>query len=238
VYLRTAGAWVYAAGAMPDTVTAYGVMQDGDYIGPWIFNELRDALKLFVCIAGSVAQVSGAVAEYFGASEGREASPADAKSEAEGDFHFVQQVGTPTILAWTEQVSDIIDEAFYSAEAHRNTGALRVTTDFPKTATVQVWAKAERPWRLFPAGDPDDETEYDGNGEAAATEGVFGAFEGTSVGAYNTTTDADVQIGAATVPVWSDDPAPGAGYTRKGYVLTGDMFAIVRMDVPGGLTYY
>lgn len=43
-YDRTGGAWVLSAdqGTPADVITAYGQMQEGDYIGPWIFNELQD----------------------------------------------------------------------------------------------------------------------------------------------------------------------------------------------------
>lgn len=52
VYDRTAGAWVLmsynpatTAPPEPDLVTNYGRVQAGDYIGAWIFTELRDAIN-------------------------------------------------------------------------------------------------------------------------------------------------------------------------------------------------
>lgn len=46
VYKRVAGAWVMVDPAVedarPDTLTAYGYIEPGDYIGPWIWNEIRD----------------------------------------------------------------------------------------------------------------------------------------------------------------------------------------------------
>jgi len=48
VYLRSSGSWIVSDVATADTVTAYGNMQAGDYIGHWCFTELRDALNLLI----------------------------------------------------------------------------------------------------------------------------------------------------------------------------------------------
>lgn len=48
-YDRVSGVWVVVAdnplNTLPDLVTAYGVMQSNDVIGPWIFNEIRDCFN-------------------------------------------------------------------------------------------------------------------------------------------------------------------------------------------------
>lgn len=56
-YDRVAGAWVLTSnpvGDDPDVVTAHGLMQPGDIIGPWIFNELRDCLNLMLVVLVSL----------------------------------------------------------------------------------------------------------------------------------------------------------------------------------------
>ena len=45
VYLRAGGSWTLSGETTGDTVTAYGNMQVGDYIGHWCFTELREALN-------------------------------------------------------------------------------------------------------------------------------------------------------------------------------------------------
>jgi hypothetical protein len=44
----------------PDTVVAHGVARSGDYIGPWLFNELQAALNQLTCRLSSGFQVGGA----------------------------------------------------------------------------------------------------------------------------------------------------------------------------------
>jgi hypothetical protein len=47
IYEHDGSGWVLAEdqGQAPDTLVAYGKMQAGDYLGPWIFNELKDGLS-------------------------------------------------------------------------------------------------------------------------------------------------------------------------------------------------
>ena len=45
VHQRVGGTWIETPGSYPDAVTTYGNYNVGDYIGPWIWNELRAVLK-------------------------------------------------------------------------------------------------------------------------------------------------------------------------------------------------
>lgn len=61
VYDRTGGAWVVTSnptGAAPDVITAYGKQVAGDYIGPWLWNELRDAIKLLKRVCHDLSMIS------------------------------------------------------------------------------------------------------------------------------------------------------------------------------------
>ncbi|MEO0587566.1 MAG: hypothetical protein AAF078_07995 [Planctomycetota bacterium] len=56
VYTYDGAAWVLAPpGTQTDTITDYGFIEEGDYIGPWIWNELADAIDaLAVFCMGAV----------------------------------------------------------------------------------------------------------------------------------------------------------------------------------------
>lgn len=48
-YYAASGGWVFGnQGLSPDILTAYGQILEGDYMGPWILNDLRDALNQMV----------------------------------------------------------------------------------------------------------------------------------------------------------------------------------------------
>lgn len=47
VYHRVSGAWALSIGSNPTVKTDYGLMQAGDFFGPWIFNEIRSIINAF-----------------------------------------------------------------------------------------------------------------------------------------------------------------------------------------------
>lgn len=68
IMVRESGAWVVAAdqAAPPDVVTAYGLAREGDLFGPWILNELRDAIN---DLTHTVPDHGGGFAARFGTAE-------------------------------------------------------------------------------------------------------------------------------------------------------------------------
>ena len=70
----------------PDLVTDYGPAADGDYLGPWIFNELRAALDLLTVVVCTNGSDWGGTRTVHVGDSGWEAAWADAKTGAENDW--------------------------------------------------------------------------------------------------------------------------------------------------------
>ena len=65
VYLRSAGAWVAQGETVwPDVITDVGDFSEGDYVGPWVWNERRKALKALKWTGTGVPDFTGTTSGY------------------------------------------------------------------------------------------------------------------------------------------------------------------------------
>lgn len=85
-YEHNGTSWQVAADqtSPPDTVETYGVAQPGDYLGPWLFNEVYDCLQLMTCLSLSCSIVASG--QYKQETVWDEASFAAAKTAIESQW--------------------------------------------------------------------------------------------------------------------------------------------------------
>ena len=97
VYEYSNGAWGDPTETMnPDTLTAYGQAQAGDYIGPWLFNEFQDACEQLIWTGGVVGEAIGHAVTFTSqetdprvgksGADGLAATKTEARSEANADW--------------------------------------------------------------------------------------------------------------------------------------------------------
>ncbi len=225
VYTRTAGAWVLAAaGTAPDKVTAYGKQEVGDYIGYWLFNELRDVINLFLW---KVRAFFSTTREYLSAS-GSGATPAAGRAAADTDW---LTANTGAFSPFTSTRVTIVDEdgdtnIWVRREKFVTSASSTVASsvDFYIGATVQNVASATSD--IFDAQGSD------------VIEDKFSLFDTQANAAAGTVTSGWTAL--LTQPTWAADPTvPGdrnsLGWVRNippGATLSG--FAVERFT---GFTY-
>ena len=217
VYDRTGGAWVVTSnptGDPPDTVTAYGTMMSGDYIGPWIFNELRDGFNALTRekLGGSKVQ-DGKFASAFS-----NASWSNVVSQIAADFpnngaadaytYYWGNYGPPPV--------DLFDGGCTSYEFQ-----LSLVNFFnSKAATVTFYAGA------VAGGHPngsDDQTIWDANGTALQEDEVIEIGTASLTGAGGTLTVSSDTIGdSSTIPNQCPQPSTSSIYQNsQGWKVVG-----------------
>jgi hypothetical protein len=139
IYLRLGGSWIVSDVTTADTVTAYGNMQAGDYIGHWCFAELRDALNLLTRsyhLAGLTGKKSHLV---YGPGYTNSQTMAGARGLAEGLWPGEFTSSYP-ISAWkrTFRWEDGGEEAWW-AEIGRDTSKVQFTLNPIVAVDCGVW---------------------------------------------------------------------------------------------------
>lgn len=232
VYARTAGAWVAAAAtAAPDAVTAYGSHAVGDYVGPWVWNELRDVLNLMVDIAhrnipGEVQTVApgAGVARRF-VQVDFQASAAAARAAAEADW----PANTAGLAGYTEAHFSVLGESGGTYFARLVGGGWVVTTGTQQryAKTVDFYVQVDTPDAFVgapPAG-------FDANGDDVL-DGLFSLFDSQALAAAVTAATSVPPADLSVVPAWPADPAAGEtlalGWSTLGGAV-GDYYAIERL---------
>lgn len=239
IYEHDGSTWAVAADQdqQPDTITTHGLPQTGDYIGPWLFDELKDALNALKWVARRNQRRKATSNKRgdgtLGYTSGEDTTWAGAKSAAEADFAAGVDTSVPIPSeAWTESDrgtggsyrAAIFVTAEQSAELRR-TGA----DDVGLAAEVVVGVVGYAP--IFFGYD----ITFDANG-TGLTEGTIAIADTVSVGASDETV-ATVPFGiGSTVPVWCDDPGASSDpKPLRGYVM--EEVTIWKYDVANGFEY-
>lgn len=255
VYLRSAGAWVVQpVGTDADTITAYGQAQEGDFVGPWILNELRDAINdcvWFTLTAGMNATVGGGMlsAEPTASTGTSNVSIAAAYADALANF---PQAGDPSSVDRTSGAVASSAQGSYNPNAGGpgvpGWGAFPLNEEGPVSISVSGYSINPPPTcdlELYVC--PDYFATVGGFPAASVYECPFGyAFRtrhkvGTyaRAGAAHSVPTATFSNALTTLTNPPPDPAtvyPGAGFTYNGWRAA--WIVIVRCDVAGGYVYH
>jgi hypothetical protein len=208
--------------AAPDHVVP-GYVTAGDYIGPWLFNELRDACNVLLWFhdAGSPLNF------VRRAREGLDTTWALAKTAAEADPVPVDGTGLPGMVHGTQGATNFDGSDFTAIRySCRIDPEAFVWEKVNCEVSVWVWFEAYGTW--------------DANG-ATLTEDAFSeivadeAVSGTSTDTLSTATLTSFR-GLDDTPTWCDEPSIGTP-TQRGNKSTAYYIVIVKYNVAGGFTY-
>lgn len=203
-YHHNGSAWEESAVEFPDTITAYGEAQPGDYFGAWLWNEAKAVLDELVWSHPSVSWRSDLTTNHgFGGSW--ESSWLTAKSVAETNWELVdyQNSGGPfanrrgMLMGW------------YEAKTEGRKNQLRVT---------DIWTGKGHSVDFYLI--PCNYGNFDAQGVAgiASHEDVFYKFD-TKSGSSATETSA--LFGVTNAVNWCDEPtAPDNLSQSKGWATT------------------
>ena len=206
---------------------AYGRMQAGDIIGPWIFEDLQNCLNEIVW-----HRATGTWQAVFeGREEGTKSEDTwnEAKTGAEGDVHLHNSAGSP--YAWT--IGATGGEKF-TATFDGQKMPYQIT-GIPQFAnhTMAYYVKATAAWPGFDEAF-DDYT-------SGMAENVWYKWDEPAANDNDATeTSADLGVDnlgtlLAGGETWCADPT--GGITARGWVVD-DVVALVKWDVANGFVYY
>ncbi len=226
-YHRVTGAWVLAPlPTLPDIVTTYRGAERKDLFGPWLLNELRDAINLLEAFFEPIDFIDEAAAESVthGSSS---VSWADAKSKAETEF----LAQTDTANAATDLNGSIgnypnaVTEGTYSGSSwfaeiyRRKARATASSWSLGVDCTVDFYTFGGVPYfGAFGAlGGP---PVFENSGDKIL-EGQWSKFSTVNMAAGAADTPS-AYLGSLAVPTWTADPTPGGSGTQtsNGYVAT------------------
>jgi hypothetical protein len=244
VYTRTSGVWVLApTGTQPDTVTTLGLMRPGDYIGPWIWNEIRDCFNQMTRVTCSVRNAISLsnTRHYSGPCPSSATSLDLAKATSDANWG---SVGTNTnYIAFAQSTTTASRGPVYYATREHQSFDISIHTDSNLTCnrTVKVYALTQILGQS-----------YDASGVTSGGQNNWGL-----VGSIASTSDslalADVMGAASDKPNWCgtpSDPVPpwyGSSGRSSGFQLAtftmgysaikGHLIAILDYGVSGGFQY-
>ena len=148
VYLRSGGVWIVSGITTGDTVTAYGNMQAGDYIGHWCFTELRDALNL---LTRTYQRAGTPNASKRGRQVGSDVDDTDsmevARGSAEGHWPGAEtHSNAPVATAWkrTYWGKDGGGEVGWAAVIGRETGRVQFILNPIVPVDCGIWLYFQR----------------------------------------------------------------------------------------------
>jgi hypothetical protein len=246
-----AGTWVLDAGTLvgadrlqTGSGCAYGTCQAGDYIGPWIWNQLRDVLvaigKRTDFIPSTSDQSVGVGESHYDDITGSEpvfTTEAAAYADASGRWTYgAGGSGSQAIVTMSSQGT--VHSQFPSIVANEDSaGALYTVSTADHVAKTIHFIGAFHAPGDSPLGFLDV---YDGQGEAgaAAAEDTFNTWESVPVAAGTTDGSSFFPTSFAPPPNYTDlpqeDPAqPDYVVTRTGFEV-GQTRAIIEWDFTYG----
>lgn len=265
VYKRVAGAWVFvdpaAEPARPDTLVGYGFLEVGDYIGSWIWNEIRDCLNHLRWTTGWWASgvsegmqhaqaysQSPSVGERYScdiasANEWR-STYADAKAEVDAAWPPALNVGWPppfgTALGFYALGERTVDgdgvEVTGHAQAGRQSAVLRTTISTHAPSRVSLFIDVIEPqW-----GDGAFAGHFHDGGDAGIAPLGRHLVQAWDVAQGDPEVIEKTLGNTAGVIVWPVVPLPAAGDPTNsvglGYELKSYKW-LMQWDVTGGLKY-
>lgn len=216
VYKHNGSAWVRWTADPPDTLEAYGFAVAGDYIGPWIFNELRNVINTMTRIVADAIWDTATV--YHGS--GSDATWANAKTAADANYPS----GAAPDTGAHRYTRGYNGGSFF---ADTYTGQATMTVDGMATSIshdVDFYARADTPY----TGSFSNLGDGPGTGWASATLSKFDTI--TSSTADELTSDT---VGSTTkAATWAAEPTSG-NYTYLGYMLNIPL-AVITYDFQYG----
>lgn len=256
IYLRAGGAWAVdltgppdtldSNSAAPDTVSK-GAMSAGDYIGPWVFNQIRDAFnQLIYTYALSDAAAVGRPAkmdwqngeENTGAGSSA-VSEAASRTAAEGDYAgLTNVVNLGTAVAYPHAAASVrLTGGSYLTSLKRIKTEVRIS-GIPTFVSCdrELYYQAE-------AGTADaavtPET-FDANGDDVLSN-QYHKIADFGIGSGSTTSYQLIgKTGAADLPTWPGALGGGDTQSANGHQAPFSdrpFFGLLKWNVAGGFTY-
>ncbi len=235
----------------PDIVTAYGNAQEGDLLGPWLFNEIAAGLNLLTRRATAYCHRGGDMVYHATEAHSHLGEPdtwAEAKAEAEA-FWADEVPGTVqtqtwervgwslNIHAWNKGTVDEYEgEDYYDAKLNRRSAQIRGAFDSnydsraDRTVAVDIYVIGDKIY-----SDWDFEDFGDGVNDGTST--LFKAWSATASGGYY---ESEMFSDGDDPPnhPWCPTPThPHGDGSEIGYEIV-DAFCIEDSAVVGGFTYY
>lgn len=220
VYNRTSGAWVLAsAGTYPDVVTAFGLCAAGDFLGPWLFNEIRDVLKLYGGISLATAWLTDTGDDWSSGNSLAYGSALAARAAALANFAATANfgaVGDPSAQAYQRDIPGFGFTA--KLDARRTYQGFTLSSGNPFIGmSYEVYV----PGVLV---------------TSAGAGGIYESPPGYTQNVWSLATTTTLALGAnkayagsTAAPGWAGDPSyPTLPETAKGYGVSGRAAGVVR----------
>lgn len=217
IYSRTAGAWVLTTDTTGDTVTAYGLMVAGDYIGEWCFNELRDALNLLERTKRPSGFTTKVTRTAYNGVWYSTLAAAIAASEAlwPASGYLIDA----NILAAAQITRSHPDNVFYPnmRQAAIGHNSSKVTASVNGIVPVECDV-----WLFFQKAPSAYEATYDNQGDHLASENTYWKWQ-SSITLSGITQWVSAQFSDVTTipPTWGSEPAAPPAYNQITYMVTG-----------------
>ena len=209
---------------------AYGQMQAGDIIGPWIFEDLQKILNVLVWTRRTTWYTNVDRVEYDGYGTG--GNWAAAKTAVEADWAegytgnvmaYSRGIATPGLTnyyGWLKRGQSKRQEAGVWNDVVRHADWYVRATKYPATGG--------------------DVSVFDANGDLGPDdrEDLYFLWSQDEPATDAETIVSDTTLGSASVkPTWCAEPGENQ-YVTRGWVLASDpFFVVVRWNVSGGFTY-
>jgi hypothetical protein len=241
IYTRVAGEWVSTPAAVPDVLDSDnpasgnahvdpGVMEPGDYLGPWVLSELRSVLNALVWVIDPYPVIAedGATTQL---GQGATAAAADADyPSGVGGFNFTTSDSAPVVLGSAATQIDLAGGGVdaYAAQTISNTASSELIAGL--AATVDFYVRAEIT-HVYPFAS----LTFSPQGASWLVNGQW--VKWVTVGPGE---------GPAVTPPWSSSvpldwpPAIAGSKTACGYTILRDnaaytdVIAVLKYDGPGG----
>jgi hypothetical protein len=237
VYTRTAGAWVVTPGALPDVVTAHGVAQAGDYIGAWLFTELRDALNRIVWMITGAATTDCSGTLYDGSAT--QSTFAGAKTSADANYASGAGFATTNFYAAAYSTAEASTVPNYTVEVQ---AAFTAYNHVYGVGPAQAGYVDHSQFDFYVVMDSPDGTSgsFDDNGDGFSYR-VWKKYGSVAQGGAASVVGATVGHAKSPEPNWCAAPTPGGAQLTRGYqsiyLGRGANAVVQRMDVAGAFTY-
>jgi hypothetical protein len=231
--------------APPDILTAYGLMEAGDYLGPWVFNELHAALNLMhtrLLANPSVERTAwGVTGELYEPYQDREKAIADAYTE--WSHQGVYSSGMPAANC----MLSLSHMGSWSAGMYRSRCRYRYLA-IPVGMTAQV-RLLFNPLPYYEYNiNTDDPNAFSNHGDAIPDptgeyqlyyEGPLTRTDDLYCGSVAVDTMTALPANSTTSPPWPPDPIPGWG-NSYGWRLSDHPLGVMTLPfeyadgLPGG----
>jgi hypothetical protein len=216
--------------AAPDTVGG-GTHLSGDYIGPWLFTEVRDVLNLYLVVVGP--SVLASISRAANGGETTSSPPvswATAKASAESNF----TTATPSAIEFGSRYTGTHSSWFGSDTYHAVISAQANTQGLG--ARIQSLV-GEANWYVKAEAHALANSVFDDQG-LGYTEGIYTLVYGPlTVTGMGDTVVQDAQVfGETTIPTAVDEPTSGTSPRTRGYRVQS-VVCTIDFTVSGGFAY-